>query len=116
MFGSNENELGIGYQSSSNLRQTKFRVTNGSGLNVNGSNDEVNSMEAHGPSRIVSRSNMMVIGQRVSRSCLFLSRTVGVTLKGIRRVKDRFMIIGEIRENIEIVPVEARNGSIYFKK
>ena len=47
-------------------------MTKGSGLNVNGSNDEVNSTKAHEPSRIVTRSHMMVIGQRVSRSCLLL--------------------------------------------
>ena len=76
MFVSNKDELGIGYKRS-NLGQTKYRRTKGSGLNVNGSNDEVNSMEAHGPSRIVTRSHMTVIGQRVSRSCLLLSRTIG---------------------------------------
>ena len=36
-------------------------------------------------------------------------------LKGIRRIKDRFGIIGEIRENTGIVPVEARNGSGDFE-
>ena len=36
-------------------------------------------------------------------------------LKGIQRIKDRFGIIGEIRENTRIVPVEARNGSRDFE-
>ena len=76
MFVGNEDELGIGYRRS-NLGQTKYRMTKGSGLDVNGSNDEVNSMEAQGPSRIVTRSRMMIIDQRVYRSCLLLSRTVG---------------------------------------
>ena len=71
MFVSNEDEIGIGYRRS-NLGQTKYRAIKRLGLNVNGSNDEVNSMEGHGPSRIVTRSHMMVIGQSVSRSCLLL--------------------------------------------
>ena len=69
MFVRDEGELGIGYLRS-NLEQTEYRMTKGSELNVNGSNDEVNSMEVQGSSRIVTRSHMMVIGQRVSRSCL----------------------------------------------
>ena len=36
-------------------------------------------------------------------------------LKGIRRIKDRFGIIGEIRENTGIVPEGARNSSGYFE-
>ena len=36
-------------------------------------------------------------------------------LKGIRRNKDRFGIIGEIRENTGIVSVEARSGSGDFE-
>ena len=72
MFVRDEDELGIGYRRS-NLGQNKYRKTKGLGLNVNGSNDEVNSMEAQGPSRIVTRSHMMVIDQRMSRSCLLLS-------------------------------------------
>ena len=39
MFVGHEDELGIGYRRS-NLGQTKYRRTKGSGLNVNGSNDE----------------------------------------------------------------------------
>ena len=61
MFVNNEDELGIGYRRS-NLGQTKYRMTKGSRFNVNGSNDEVNSMEAQGSSKIVTRSHMMVIG------------------------------------------------------
>ena len=61
MFVRDKDKLGIGYQRS-NLGQTKYHVTKGPGLNVNGSNIEVNSMEAQGPSRIVTRSHMMVIG------------------------------------------------------
>ena len=76
MFIGDEDELGIGYRRS-NLRQRKYHRTKGSGLNVNSSNDEVNSMEAQGPLSIVTRSHMMVIDQRMSRSCLLLSRTVG---------------------------------------
>ena len=76
MFVNNEDELGIGYRRS-NLGITKYHTAKGSGLNVSGSNDEVNSMEAQGPSRIVTRSHMMVIDQRLSQSCLLLSRTVG---------------------------------------
>ena len=45
MFVGDEDELGIAYRRS-NLGQTKYRVTKGLGLNINGSNDEVNSMEA----------------------------------------------------------------------
>ena len=36
-------------------------------------------------------------------------------LKGIRCIKDRLGIIGEIRENTGIVSVEARNGSGDFE-
>ena len=60
MFVSNEDELVIGYRRS-NLGQTKYRITKGSRLNINDSNDEVNLMEALRPSRIVTRSHMMVI-------------------------------------------------------
>ena len=65
MFVGDEDELGIGYRRS-NLGQTKYRVTKGSGLNVNGSTMKLIRWKRRGSSRIVTRSHMMVIGQRVS--------------------------------------------------
>src|SRR4051812_48579075 len=47
-------------------------MTMGPRLNVNSSDDEVNSMEAHGPSRIVTRSHMTVIRPKhIYNFCLF---------------------------------------------
>ena len=69
-----------------------------------------NLMEAQGPSRIVTRSHMMAIGQRVPRSCLLLSQTIGFMLKGNRCIKDSFGIIDEIRQNTGIVPEGVGNS------
>ena len=57
----------------------------------------------------------MVIDQESVLIMSAVFRTVGVTLKGIRRNNDRFGIVGEIRENTGIVPVEAGNCSGYLK-
>ena len=72
-------------------------------------------MEAQGPSRIVTRSHMMAIGQRVSRSCLLLSRTRVSRLRVFDAIRIDSGSIGEIRENTGIVSGGARSSSGYFE-
>ena len=72
-------------------------------------------MEAQGPSRIVTRSHMMVIDQKVfDHVCYFPNRRVSHL-----RVFDAIRIdsgsIGEIRENTGIVPGGAESSSEYFE-
>ena len=46
---------------------------------------------------------------------MFVVVLYGVTFKGIQRIKDRFGITGEIRENSGIVPERGRNSSGSFE-